>query len=94
MTIKSHSTINITCVKNDGKSRSYFEDREVNLSGSEERMLSEQINAVNFRLRTSDNNYQSEWHVAGDPTLLIMLAGSIDIILRDGTSKRFMRLRG
>ena len=54
-------------------------------------MLSEQIAAVNFRLRTSDVSYASDWHVAGDPTLLIILSGYIQIELRNGETKRFSR---
>jgi len=89
MNIKTGSTIGIACVKNDGQGRSYFDKRDVNLNGNEERMLSEQIQAVNFRLRTSTNDYESDWHVAGDSTLLIMLSGCVEIILRDGSSKEF-----
>jgi len=52
-------------------------------------MLSDQQSALNFRLRSSEAGYQSTWHVAGDPTLLIILSGTIEIELRDGSAKQF-----
>jgi len=52
-------------------------------------MLSEQLPAVNFRLRHSDATYSSQWHVAGDPTLLVILKGSLRIHLRDGQVRDF-----
>ena len=51
--------------------------------------ISEQINAVNFRLRESHADYKSDWHVAGDPTLIILLEGRLKITLQDGTSETF-----
>ena len=85
----TQSDIDIVCVKNDGNNASYFDKRSVDLTGSRDRMLSEQIPALNFRLRTSDTTYSSDWHVAGDPTLLIVLSGSIEIELRNGEKKQF-----
>ena len=79
----------ISSVCNDGRGRSVFSHREVELAGTAERMLSEQVSAVNFRLRTSDASYASSFHVAGDPTLLIILSGTLRIVLRDGDSCDF-----
>ena len=52
-------------------------------------MLSEQQSALNFRLRSSSSGYLSDWHVAGDPTLLIILSGVIELELRSGATKQF-----
>lgn len=82
-------TKKIPSVTNDGHSRSVFATREIELSGSSDWMLSDQQSAVNFRLRSSGDSYQSTWHVAGDPTLLVILKGVIEIQLRDGSSQRF-----
>ena len=79
----------IPSITNDGRGASTFGQREVELSGSAHWMLSDQQNALNFRLRSSSIGYQSDWHVAGDPTLLIILSGTIAIELRDGQSKTF-----
>ena len=83
------SQMTICTVTNDGKSATYFSEKQVALNGNEERQLSDQISALNFRLRTSDAPYASDWHVAGDPTLLIILKGIIEIELRNGTKKQF-----
>ena len=52
-------------------------------------VLSQQIDAVNFRLRSSDTSYVSGFHVAGDPTLLIILSGTVRIELHNGDSREF-----
>ena len=83
------SQITVCTVSSNGIEASYFGERAVTLNGDEQRQLSNQIDAVNFRLRTSGAEYQSGWHVAGDPTLLIMLSGAIEIELRNGQKKQF-----
>jgi len=83
------SQITVCTVSSNGIEASYFGERAVTLNGDEQRQLSDQIDAVNFRLRTSGAEYQSGWHVAGDPTLLIMLSGAIEIELRNGQKKQF-----
>lgn len=79
----------IISINNDGSNSSYFTERNIRLQGSPARFLSEQIPAENFRFRTSDHRYSSEWHVAGDPTLLVILTGSLQIELRTGESRTF-----
>jgi len=79
--------IDILTVSNDGQGSSKFGSRKINLNGTTERMLSEQQSCLNFRLRASENNYISDWHVAGDPTLIVVLSGAIEIELRDGQRK-------
>ena len=74
----------ITCVQNDGQGYSYFAYKDIVLTGSQERVLSEQIPALNFRLRESPATYKSDFHVAGDSTLLIILAGTLRVELRNG----------
>ncbi len=83
------TTIEIPCVTSDGQGESYFTKRNVELHGDSNRCLSEQISAVNFRLRKSDSAYSSDYHVAGDPTLLVILSGVVKIELRNGQSQQF-----
>ena len=52
-------------------------------------VLSEQIDAVNFRLRKSAAGYKSDWHVAGDPTLILIQKGILRITLRNGDYRDF-----
>ena len=79
----------IPCVTNNGNDASFFSEKNITLNGDDQRMLSEQISAVNFRLRNSGSSYESDWHVAGDPTLLIILSGCVQIELRNGQCKEF-----
>lgn len=84
-----HRQMPITSIISDGVGASYFSARTYDLSGDQARMLSEQIPALNFRLRQSDASYASGFHVAGDPTLLIILTGKIKIELRNGEACEF-----
>ena len=86
---RSTNQIKLTTIENDGIGPSYFSEQSIELSGEPLRMLSEQQAAKNFRLRTSSCDYQSGWHTAGDPTLLVILSGTVEIELRDGSAKRF-----
>ncbi len=52
-------------------------------------LLTEQIPAKNLRLRQSAAGYSSDWHVAGDPTLIIIQQGILRIILRDYSYRDF-----
>ena len=52
-------------------------------------ILTDRISAENFRLRESQAPYVSDWHVAGDPTLIIIQQGCLKISLRNGSFKEF-----
>jgi len=82
-------TLKIDNIVSDGVGASEFGYREIELSGDETRQLSEQIPALNFRMRTSPAGYHSDYHVASDPTLLIILNGEIKITLASGGIKGF-----
>ena len=79
----------IVTITNNGKDASYFESKNFPLTGTPERFLSERINALNFRIRTSDAGYHSDFHVAGDPTLIAILKGTLRVELRNGEAKVF-----
>lgn len=79
----------IPSVRSDGVGTSEFSYREIELEGEPLRRLSSQQSALNFRLRSSDSSYASGWHVAGDPTLLVILKGAVEIELRNGEAKVF-----
>ncbi len=78
----------IPLVTNDGAGASVFAQSEIELTGEMTRYLSDQIGAVNFRLRES-HGYKSDYHCAGDPTLLIVLSGQIRIELVSGEDRVF-----
>ena len=52
-------------------------------------LLTDRIDALNFRLRESEVGYKTEFHVAGDPTLIIIQQGTLRISLQNGESKDF-----
>ncbi len=87
--ISKKTEYTIPCITNNGDNASYFSMKSITLSGDLSRMLSEQQHCINFRLRTSPSNYTSDFHVAGDPTLLIILQGSMQIELRNGEQQCF-----
>ena len=51
--------------------------------------LTEQIASKNFRIRKSDVGYETDFHLSGDPTLLIILKGILKIELQNGDYKQF-----
>ena len=52
-------------------------------------ILTDRINAQNLRLRESATGYETDWHVAGDPTLIIIQQGILRITLQDGSYRDF-----
>lgn len=47
-------------------------------------ILTDRIEAQNLRLRESAPGYQTDWHVAGDPTLIIVQRGTLRLTLQSG----------
>jgi len=83
------SEFTITTITVDENQRSVFTSESYPASWRSNMLLSEQVPALNFRWRTSDAGYSSSWHVAGDPTLIIVLSGVLRIILRDESYRDF-----
>lgn len=52
-------------------------------------ILTDRISAENLRIRESNEGYKSDWHVAGDPTLIVVTQGRLRITLRNGEFKDF-----
>ena len=52
--------------------------------------ITERMTALNFRHRVSEPGYFSSWHVAGDPTLIIIRSGILRITLRNGDYRDFI----
>jgi len=82
--------ITVPTITNDGQGASRFSTRQIALTGDVTRQLSDQIGAVNFRLRRSEG-YSADYHVAGDPTLLIVLSGTMRIELPSGERRDFSK---
>ena len=73
----------------DSEFRSVFGHFSVIQENRNGMLLSARIDAQNFRLRERSPGYESDWHVAGDPTLIAVQHGTIRITLRDGSYKDF-----
>ncbi len=83
-------TKQIATIDIDDDGVSIFAETEYELNHRCGMFLSERINASNFRLRQSDQAYSADWHVAGDPTLIIILVGGLRIKLRNGDYRDFI----
>lgn len=51
--------------------------------------LTDQIAAQNFRIRKSDVGYETDFHISGDATFIIIQKGSLKIELQNGIFKIF-----
>ncbi|MEH6358678.1 MAG: hypothetical protein V7745_06790 [Pseudomonadales bacterium] len=80
-------TIPVLCNANTGYST--FSEQNYTLENYNGLFISPRIDALNFRHRISQPGYSSSWHVAGDPTLIIIRSGILRISLRDGSYRDF-----
>ena len=55
-----------------------------------EMLLTDRIEVQNLRLRESNPGYESDWHVAGDATLILVQSGSLSLELRNKECKTFV----
>lgn len=63
---------------------SVFNDALYSLADYNGLFITDRMDALNFRHRMSQPGYFSSWHVAGDPTLIIVRSGILRITLRNG----------
>ena len=68
---------------------SYFTEQEYTLEDYNGLLISPRQQVLNFRHRISEPGYASSWHVAGDPTLILIRQGILRIGLRDGSYRDF-----
>ncbi len=73
----------ISCITTNKNNHSIFIEvtYKKNLRG--QMLLSDQIASKNFRLRESKVGYETDWHLSGDPTLIIIQKGILRIILQN-----------
>ncbi len=83
------SSVSIPVICMDDHNRSIFSTVTLAQSAHGEMWISERQGCLNFRYRSSPAGYESDWHVAGDPTLIAVSAGRIELELQDGTKKQF-----
>ncbi|MFC3120893.1 hypothetical protein [Agaribacter flavus] len=69
--------------------QSIFKTLSLSLSDYNGMFISERQSALNYRHRFSESGYESDWHVAGDPTLITIQQGAIELVTRLGEKRRF-----
>ena len=81
--------LSIPILCNETTIYSYFIEQQYCLDDYNGLFISSRQTALNFRHRVSEPGYFSDWHVAGDPTLILIRSGIIRIGLRDGSYRDF-----
>lgn len=80
----------IACIIADKSNISRFAIHEVEQYLKYGMLLSDQIGAHNLRIRESEPGYSANWHIAGDPTLIIIQNGRLRITLQSGEYNDFV----
>jgi hypothetical protein len=80
----------IVCITTDVKNNSVFTNVNFEEELKSGMLLTHQISAINFRFRESKIGYETNWHLAGDPTLIIILKGILRITLHNEIYKDFI----
>lgn len=69
---------------------SHFEDIEMDVSDAGDiGQLSEKVDATGIIFRRTGPDYDYDWHNAPQRQYIIMLDGSVDVEIGDGTMRRF-----
>jgi hypothetical protein len=79
----------INCIYCYENGISYFNEITFKKNDRNGMLLSDRIPAQNFRLRESMPGYSTDWHLSGDPTLIIIQKGILRISLQNGIYKDF-----
>ena len=80
----------VTRIYADEQGESHFEDIDIPLTdhGDIGRM-SEQLGATGIIFRTTDGDYNYDWHNAPQRQYIIMLDGSVETTVSDGETRTF-----
>lgn len=74
----------------DRDGRAKFREEPIALGqGTPQAMLSELFPSPGYQLRRSPTGFRSQWHCTPTPQWVFILAGEMEIGLRDGTSRVF-----
>ena len=68
---------------------SVFDEIEFDVNQRGGMFLTNQIASKNFRIRKSNSGYETDFHLAGDATFIVILKGSLKIELQNGDYKIF-----
>ena len=67
----------VTTITTNETGISVFSETDFEVDQRGGMFLTDQIASKNFRIRKSDVGYATEFHLSGDPTLLIILKGTL-----------------
>jgi len=81
--------ITVPVLTNEPSGISVFKDVEYSVEDYNGLIITDRQDALNFRYRISEPGYFSSWHVAGDPTLIIIRSGILRMTLRNGEYRDF-----
>lgn len=82
--------MNITRLYTGSDGESHFEEVEVGLKDAGDiGHLSEHVKATGIIFRSTPPDYEYQWHNAPRRQYIIMLEGSVDVEIGDGTVRRF-----
>jgi len=84
------NNIIVPILSNEDEGYSIFTELTYTLEEYNGLFISPRVDALNFRHRVSEPGYFSTWHVAGDPTLIIIRQGKLRIGLRDKSFRDFI----
>ena len=74
----------------DSDGRAKWREETIALGeGNPQAMLSKVFGASGYQLRRSPVGFRSQWHCTPQPQWVFILAGEMEIGLRDGSSRRF-----
>jgi hypothetical protein len=79
----------INCIYCNENGISYFNEITFKKNDRNGMLLSDRIPGQYFRLRESMPGYFTDWHLSGDPTLIIIQKGILRISLQNGIYKDF-----
>lgn len=68
---------------------SVFDEVEFDVNQRGGMFLTDQIAAKNFRIRKSNLGYETDFHLSGDATFIVILKGILKIELQNGDYKLF-----
>lgn len=79
----------ITTISTNENGISIFSEEKFEVNQRGGMFLTDQISAKNFRIRKSNVGYETDFHLSGDATMIIIQKGSLKIELQNGDFKIF-----
>ncbi|GEC79597.1 hypothetical protein [Flavobacterium aquatile] len=79
----------VTTITTNDSGISVFDEIEFDVNQRGGMFLTDQIASKNFRIRKSNLGYETDFHLSGDATFIVILKGTLKIELQNGDYKLF-----